>query len=350
MDGGEVVSTSQNFVVSVDAAMRALAEAKTPGDLLKIANTAEALRVYARRAKLGLLAQNRAADIRLRAERRIGEFLAQSQRHVGGRPTNKPVPEENGFSPARLRELGIDRKLSSWAQRLWAIPPKLFDEFLADAHRTGWEINTRAMVHLCEHRLAVAKNQQRIVGGRVDDLVEFASAGNRMGCIYIDPPWHVPGAVLPYYSVSLEELRNLPIPELAAERCHLHFWTMANEYMFAARDIIHSWGFRVVSSFVWVKPSLGQGSYWRMSHEVMLTAVRGPEDRFDDSGLRSWIEAPRGRHSEKPEAVREMIERASPGPRLELFARKLTPGWFCWGHEIALSLESQTAQSGTVFL
>jgi N6-adenosine-specific RNA methylase IME4 len=64
-----------------------------------------------------------------------------------------------------------------------------------------------------------------------------------------------------------------------------------------------------------------------MSHEILLTAVlANRNDRFDDQSLRSWIEAPRGRHSEKPDVVREMIERASPGPRLELFARKLVPG------------------------
>jgi N6-adenosine-specific RNA methylase IME4 len=80
-----------------------------------------------------------------------------------------------------------------------------------------------------------------------------------------------------------------------------------------------------------------------MSHEILLTAVQREDDRFDDLSLRSWIEASRGRHSEKPDAVREMIERASPGPRLEMFARKLVPGWFTWGHEIAESLMGQSA-------
>jgi N6-adenosine-specific RNA methylase IME4 len=82
---------------------------------------------------------------------------------------------------------------------------------------------------------------------------------------------------------------------------------------------------------------------WRMCHEILLTAVRTEDDRFDDQSLRSWIEAPRGRHSEKPDVVREMIERASPGPRLELLARKVTPGWYTWGHEIAKCLTDQTA-------
>src|SRR5205823_14372931 len=90
------------------------------------------------------------------------------------------------------------------------------------------------------------------------------------------------------------------------------------------------------------KLALGGRNYWRQSHEVLLTAVRANrDDRFDDHGLRSWIEAPRGRHSEKPEVVRGLIERASPGPRLELFARKLLPGWFVWGHEISIPLSEQ---------
>ena len=80
-----------------------------------------------------------------------------------------------------------------------------------------------------------------------------------------------------------------------------------------------------------------------MSHEILLTAVRTEDDRFDDQSLRSWIEAPRGRHSEKPDVVREMIDRASPGPRLELFARKLVPGWYAWGHEIIQPLVDQSA-------
>lgn len=98
-----------------------------------------------------------------------------------------------------------------------------------------------------------------------------------------------------------------------------------------------------MSEFVWCKTQLGKGHYWRMSHEILLTAVRSEDDRFDDQSLRSSIEAPRGRHSEKPDVVRELIERASPGPRLELFGRSLHPNWHVWGHEIAEPLTEQAA-------
>ncbi len=93
-----------------------------------------------------------------------------------------------------------------------------------------------------------------------------------MGTILIDPPWPTFNAVLPYLTVSLDELQRLPVPDLAAERCHLHMWATANNFVFDAKEVIESWGFRVVGNFVWVKPQLGHGNYWRQSHEIMLTA------------------------------------------------------------------------------
>jgi len=333
---------AHGFLTRLDTALNALASASAPEVLIDLRNTAEALRVYASRSKLGLIAQNKAATVRLWAERRIGEFLVETERHAGGRPLKKPVPDANGFSPARLRELGIDRKLSSRAQRLAAVPVAEFKAWLDQAQERQIEICTRDLLNFIDRREAALRNRQRIVGGQVADLVAFARAGNRVGTIYLDPPWPFDGTVLPYESIDLNELCKLPIPALAANRCHIHMWATGIKCQFVAKEILESWGFRIVGDFVWVKPALGGRNYWRQSHESLLTAVRAnTDDRFDDHGLRSWIEAPRGRHSEKPEVVRALIERASPGPRLELFARRLTPGWFAWGHEVAKPLAVQ---------
>jgi N6-adenosine-specific RNA methylase IME4 len=165
-----------------------------------------------------------------------------------------------------------------------------------------------------------------------------------MGTILIDPPWPTFNTVLPYLSITPNELQSLPIPALAAERCHLHVWATANNFLFDAKEVIEAWGFRVVGNFVWAKTQLGRGNYWRQSHEILLTAVRSEDDRFDDMSLRSWIAAPRGRHSEKPDAIRDMIERASPGPRLEIFARTQVSNWYSWGHEIAEPLSEQATK------
>jgi N6-adenosine-specific RNA methylase IME4 len=324
-------------LITIDDAMRALAEAHTPERLLDLANTAETLRRYAQRARLGMAAQNKCAELRLRAERKLGDFLATTAR-LRGRP--KSIPQ--GKPLPKLSDLGVTPKISHRAQLIAAVPTSEFEWYLRSAHEREWDITTRRLVHHTERRQATARNRQRIVGGRIDDLIEFAKAGHRMGCIVIDPPWPV-GSTMPYETIELDELKDLPVPELAAERCHLHLWTLPNSHHVLAYQLIAHWGFRVVSEFVWVKPSYGRGQYWRMSHEILVTAVRTENDHFDDHWLRSWIAAPRGRHSEKPDAIRDMLERASPGPRLEIFARQIHRGWFAWGHEIPEPLTEQAA-------
>jgi N6-adenosine-specific RNA methylase IME4 len=326
-------------LITVDAALQALASANTPDELITLSNQAEALRVYAQRAKLGMVAQNRCAEIRLRAERKLGQLLMTTPR-LHGRP--KTVSTENSLPS--LSDLGVaDRAISHRAQRIAAIPTAEFEWYLRIAHEREWEITTRLLLYHYERRQATQRNRQRIVGGSVADLIEFTRTGPKMGCIVIDPPWPTPGSAPPYLHIKLDDLKALPIGQLAAERCHIHLWTLPNSHHRTAYDLVEHWGSRVVSEFVWCKPQVGRGHYWRMSHEILLTAVQREDDRFDDLSLRSWIEASRGRHSEKPDAVREMIERASPGPRLEMFARKLVPGWFTWGHEIAESLMGQSA-------
>jgi N6-adenosine-specific RNA methylase IME4 len=79
---------------------------------------------------------------------------------------------------------------------------------------------------------------------------------------------------------------------------------------------------------------MGIGNYWRNSHEIMLTAVRGDAKRFNDHSMMSWIQFDRAEHSSKPAPVRSLLTRASPGPYLELFARTEVPGWTVWGNQI----------------
>jgi N6-adenosine-specific RNA methylase IME4 len=332
----------------IDAAMRALAAAQLPHEMIDVASRAEAMRRYAQRARLGLEVQNKCAELRLRAERKLGQFLADTDRNGGGRPgaaqaepPPKPVISVNTFPPPTLDELGISRTLSHRAQRLAAIPAAEFEDYFITAHKEEWEITARFLL-VRFNRVKVRKqNQERIVGGAIGDLVEF-SRRNKMGTILIDPPWFVEGTpIVPYDFVDVAELRRLPVPELADDRAHLHIWCLPNETHRLAYELIDYWGFRPAAEFVWCKPQIGKGMYWRMSHEILVTGINKDRDRFNDNGLRSWVEAPRRRHSEKPDVVREMIERASPGPRIELFARKLVPGWYCWGHEIAARLQDQ---------
>ncbi len=173
----------------------------------------------------------------------------------------------------------------------------------------------------------------------IDDLWDEARTGRKYRTIYADPPWLYDNQVSRaaasnhYNGMSIDELCALPIRDLAAHDAHLHLWT-TNAFLFECPKIFEAWGFEFRSSFTWVKTQIGLGNYWRNSHEMLLTAIRGDARRFNDKSLKSWIEVRRRRHSEKPEQVRRLIERAGHGPRLELFARRTAPGWTVFGDQI----------------
>lgn len=174
------------------------------------------------------------------------------------------------------------------------------------------------------------------------DLEELVQQGTKFSTVLADPPWRYHnrasrGAVCNHYeTMSVDEIRALPVRELAADNAHLHLW-VTNAILFEAANIFEAWGFEFKSSFVWCKRKIGLGNYWRNTHEILLTGARGNATRFNDHSLYSWEMLAQGEHSEKPEEVRRYIERASPGSYLELFGRKAIPGWTVWGNEIARS-------------
>lgn len=178
--------------------------------------------------------------------------------------------------------------------------------------------------------------------GRTNCLQELVASKRRFGTIYADPPWNYlnaasRGAAENHYdTMATDAIAALPIAQLAAEEAHLHLWT-TNAFLFEAEQVIKAWGFTYKSCLLWIKPQIGNGNYWRVSHEFLLLGVRG-NLTFSDRTQQSWLLADRGRHSAKPSVFRKLIEQVSPGPRLELFARSQVDGWTTWGNQIQRDL------------
>ena len=169
-------------------------------------------------------------------------------------------------------------------------------------------------------------------------LQQMIHENRKFGTIYADPPWHYSNAASRgaaenhYETMTTNEIADLPIAQLAADQAHLHLWT-TNAFLFEAEHVIKAWGFTYQSCLIWIKPQVGNGNYWRVSHEFLLLGVRG-NLTFPDRTQQSWLFADRGRHSAKPGVFRKLIEQVSPGPRLELFARFQADGWTTWGDQI----------------
>lgn len=182
------------------------------------------------------------------------------------------------------------------------------------------------------------------------NLEDFAARGERFACVYADPPWRygnqgTRAATDNHYpTMSVDEICDLPVASIVADNAHLHLWT-TNAFLFDARRVMEAWGFTYKSCFVWVKPQMGIGNYWRVSHEFLLLGIRG-DAPFGRRDCKSWGEFPRGRHSAKPDAIRQMVERVSPGPRIELFARERADGWSAWGNQIDITKQMFSQATG----
>jgi N6-adenosine-specific RNA methylase IME4 len=156
--------------------------------------------------------------------------------------------------------------------------------------------------------------------------------------IVADPPyryehdWGDGLAADHYPTMPTEEIASLPVSDRAAPDSHLYLWTPVTKIPDGIA-ICQAWGFRFVSLLTWIKPGLGLGTYWRISTEHIIFGVRG--HLITSPNHRNWFEARRGRHSAKPAEFYALVEKASPGPYLELFARQRREGWEVWGDEVA---------------
>lgn len=167
--------------------------------------------------------------------------------------------------------------------------------------------------------------------------------------VYADPPWeyrdkslHRGGAARHYNIMSFDDLCVLPVDKISNKNSILFLWaTFPN--IAKALVLMESWGFEYKTlGFVWVKTNAngsvftGMGHYTRSNSEVCLLGKKGKGLPRLSKSVHSVVISPRLRHSEKPNEVRKRIERlyGTDISRIELFARKVSPGWTCWGDEI----------------
>lgn len=186
-----------------------------------------------------------------------------------------------------------------------------------------------------------------------DDLIRNIGSDRKFGSILVDPPWRFQnrtGKVAPehqrlrrYTTMSLDEISDLPVRDLAAPMSHLYLW-IPNALLPWGLEVMSAWGFTYKGNIVWHKirkdggpDGRGVGFYFRNVTELVLFGVRGSL-RTLAAGRRqvNIIRARKREHSRKPDELYQIIEACSPGPHLELFARHRRPGWTQWGNELSV--------------
>jgi N6-adenosine-specific RNA methylase IME4 len=160
---------------------------------------------------------------------------------------------------------------------------------------------------------------------------------------------------LPYPTLTVDEIAALPIATLVGDDAHLYLW--APDHFIITGDaarVARAWGFVPLRFLVWAKPGFGLGTFPRPAHELLLIARRGTLafELRNVGSVQRWP-SPYGRskgvnvrlHSAKPEGAYALVERASPGPYLDLFARRPRLGWDAWGDESIAPVELEMARA-----
>ncbi|MGV8914374.1 MAG: MT-A70 family methyltransferase [Kaistella sp.] len=149
---------------------------------------------------------------------------------------------------------------------------------------------------------------------------------------------------LPYPSMSVEALENLNVKSLTAQNAHLYFW-VTNQYLPQAFQIIEKWGFKYSTTLVWAKKPMGGGlgGTFKITTEFLIFATKG-KVKANENVIGTWFDIKRKYvngapcHSKKPDFFHELIEKVSPGEKLEMFAREQREGWDVFGNEVEGSI------------
>ena len=325
-------------LVKYERAIVALREAHDVDEVRAIRDQSEAARAYARQAKDTQL-ETYAAEIKLRAEKRTGEFL-RNMAADGTRATQKDNLSRGDKQSLRnnttLKDLKISNKQSSRYQKLADIPDDVFEKHIAEQRTKSVPVSS----HQIRERLTrPAKHAER-------DAARVWPTG-QYGLVYVDPPWQYEHSKTAnraienhYPTMTLDDIKALDVQSILAPDSVVYLWATSPK-LGEAFELLQAWGLTYRSSMVWVKDTIGMGYWARQRHELLLIAVNGsPHPPSPDRRIDSVIDAPRGEHSAKPPEFRQFIEQMYDGPYLELFGRAEHPGWTVWGDQVSLRSES----------
>ena len=170
--------------------------------------------------------------------------------------------------------------------------------------------------------------------------------------IVADPPWEISKKIaaggrrardteVPYDMLSIDEIKSLPVDGFCEDNAHLYLWSTRQVFRDGvAADVARAWGFEPCGEIVWGlrNPGMGAGPFVN-DHEPVLVARRGSlpfAGEWATGGVWFWRQPYMNGgkvHSAKPDGFLDHVERLSPGPYLELFARRQRLGWDTWGNE-----------------
>lgn len=328
----------ETVATHVEAMRRAYSEiesARTIDEVKDIRDRAEAARQYAKAAGYSREITNMCAEIKIRAERKAGSLLGEMDRRKAeeGRPA-KALQSERLPKPT-LKDLGVSEIQSHRWQKAASVPDEVFEDYIETVRKD--DTGAQDLITTSGLRLHAARQRQP---EPVTEPVPLPDG--KFACIVADPPWSMrliereqrpdQGRLVAYPTMEVDEIAKLPVGELAADDCHLYLW-VTHKFLPAGLSLLEEWGFAYQCVMTWRKNVGFTPFSWMYDTEHVLFARRG-NLTLTQLGLRLSFDAPVQGHSVKPDVFYERVLAASPGPRLEMFARRERDGFTAWGNEV----------------
>lgn len=290
-------------LAKLERATQMLAEAKTMDDILHVADLAEAAKAYARAAKLGLDAQNKAAEIAILARRKAGEYLAKLERNPGARndTTSSNVGQGSEYA-STLDESGISRQDANRWMQVASVPEDQFQEYIEETKQAGKELTTSAVVKLAkdiqrqeiEVKPSLAPNVVTLYEDMMEDVIKNLG---KYDAVITDPPYNV----TPYEWDKIGT-RNQFISQVEywinSIKEHLNdkytiFWFCSPSYAADIEMIFRNCNMPIQSRLIWHRRNMAKGSdakfkfidSWEMIFHVGNRELNLPKEwddkRFD---------------------------------------------------------------------
>jgi N6-adenosine-specific RNA methylase IME4 len=316
---------------------QAIELAETPEEINEIRSQIDTVNTYIKRALPKFLQERRKQfDIThqgemlyIEASRKAGAMwdAVEGKAKAGGdRQSKHSNGRNNGIS---VQDVGFNNPVD--AMRCRRIGAELDDEDVREYSEYTYENQIHATVN----------GMERI--WRMLQDTEIVPIDGKYRVLYADPPWsygntmpdYAPDQGLSYPMMTIQELCDMPVVEAAEDDAVLFMWC-TSPILEEAFKVIKAWGFEYKASFVWDKVKHNMGHYNSVRHEFLLVCTRGSCQPDTIKLFDSVVSVERGKHSEKPEVFREMIDTLYPaGNRIELFARRQVEGWDAYGNEVS---------------
>jgi N6-adenosine-specific RNA methylase IME4 len=266
------------------------------------------------------------------------------------RPVRSQIPADREYGKwfRAQRFIGIRGKPFTvawgWVLMEGAKRPDAVRAEVASQLASGRGLNIEKAIDAAKGK-AIAARPTLLLPPQGDPVAVDLDSGlpGKFGGIVIDPAWPMTGAAGRggYPPMSVDQIAALPVADWCSEDSHCYLWT-PDCYVIRgiAYEVLEGWGLRLAGHLTWVRTTKGGvirpglGSTFRSCTETVLLGIRGkaPFARHDVNNV---FFAPWRGHSRKPDEFFDIVESVSPGPYLEVFARrpKPRPGWTRWGNE-----------------